>query len=107
MFAWILKTKPEKAGRGGDGTPPARDAGGGGGRHFEEAIEQELDAEVVDALPKKTGVSRPGAHGAVEGVAGALEHGDSSIGRASRSASTSSRHAEGIIETPVTRPGAR
>ena len=54
MFAWILKTNPEKPGSVGCDHPPARPcAGRGGGGVLEEGIEQELHAEVVDGAAEE------------------------------------------------------
>ncbi len=55
MFAWILKTKPEKKGRRGLDESGRGVARRRGGRQLEEAGEERLDAEVVQGAPEEDG----------------------------------------------------
>jgi hypothetical protein len=55
MFAWILKTNPEKRGRSGSMRPLVEFAWQRRRREVEEALEERLDAEVVHGAPEEDG----------------------------------------------------
>ena len=75
MFAWILKMKPENAGCSGRDRDAAHHARFGRGRVFQEAVEQELHAEVVDGAAEEDRRGFAREHGGVVPIVpGVFEH---------------------------------